>query len=148
MESHRGAAPMLATFAADGPERCSGLPVARYDATDLERLLDGFTVLETSREVHVTPGGAVQPSPGSPRSWTIEGGHIVDGHGDLLTDDIYCRDDGPRILDCLEFDARLRHCDVLSDIAMLAMDLERLGRLDLSELVLSDYREFSGSPIR
>jgi aminoglycoside phosphotransferase family enzyme len=37
---------------------------------------------------------------------------------------------------------------VLSDIAMLAMDLERLGRLDLSELVLSDYREFSGSPIR
>ncbi len=52
---------MLATFAADGPERCSGLPVARYDATYLERLLDGFTVLETSREVHVTPGGAVQP---------------------------------------------------------------------------------------
>jgi hypothetical protein len=28
---------------------------------DLERLLDGFTVVESSREEHVTPGGTVQP---------------------------------------------------------------------------------------
>jgi Methyltransferase domain len=52
---------IIATFASEGPERCSGLPVARYDATDLERLLDGFTVVESRREEHVTPGGAVQP---------------------------------------------------------------------------------------
>jgi hypothetical protein len=52
---------IIATFASDGPERCSGLPVARYDAIDLERLLDGFTVVESSREEHVTPGGTVQP---------------------------------------------------------------------------------------
>lgn len=52
---------VMATFAADGPENCSGLPVARYDASDLGLLLDGFTVVETSREEHLTPGGAVQP---------------------------------------------------------------------------------------
>jgi SAM-dependent methyltransferase len=52
---------IMATFASDGPERCSGLPVARYDAVDLQRLLDGFTVVESSREEHVTPGGTVQP---------------------------------------------------------------------------------------
>jgi hypothetical protein len=52
---------IIATFASDGPERCSGLPVARYEATDLERLLDGFTVVESYREEHVTPGGTVQP---------------------------------------------------------------------------------------
>jgi SAM-dependent methyltransferase len=52
---------IIATFASDGPERCSGLPVARYDATDLEQLLDGFTVSESSREEHVTPGGTIQP---------------------------------------------------------------------------------------
>jgi SAM-dependent methyltransferase len=52
---------IIATFASDGPERCSGLPVARYDAIDLEQLLDGFTVIESSREEHVTPGGTVQP---------------------------------------------------------------------------------------
>jgi hypothetical protein len=38
----------------------------------------------------------------------IRGGHIVDGHGDLLAGDIYCLEDGPRILDCLDFDDRLR----------------------------------------
>jgi len=52
---------IIATFAPDGPDHCSGLPVARYTATDLERLLDGFAVLVSSREEHVTPGGAVQP---------------------------------------------------------------------------------------
>jgi SAM-dependent methyltransferase len=52
---------VMATFAADGPDRCSGLPVARYDLTDLERLLDGFAVAESRREEHLTPDGAVQP---------------------------------------------------------------------------------------
>ncbi len=52
---------IIATFASDGPERCSGLPVARYDAKELERLLDGFTVIESHREEHVTPEGTVQP---------------------------------------------------------------------------------------
>ncbi len=31
----------------------------------------------------------------------IRGGRVVDGHGDLLTEDIFCLPDGPRILDCL-----------------------------------------------
>src|SRR4029077_12128235 len=55
-----GGALVMATFAADGPERCSGLPVARYDAGELERLLGGFTVVASRREAHVTPTGAVQ----------------------------------------------------------------------------------------
>ncbi|KPM51799.1 hypothetical protein CcI49_18610 [Frankia sp. CcI49] len=70
-------------------------------------------------------------------------GRIRDGHGDLLADDIYCLDDGPRILDCLEFDRRLRVGDVLSDIAFLAMDLERLGRPDLSRFLLDQYRAYT-----
>jgi aminoglycoside phosphotransferase family enzyme len=51
----------------------------------------------------------------------ICGGYIVDGHGDLLADDIFCLDDGVRILDCLEFDDRLRWVDGLDDAAFLAM---------------------------
>jgi hypothetical protein len=74
----------------------------------------------------------------------IADGHIRDGHGDLLADDIFCLDDGPRILDCLEFDPRLRVGDVLADAAFLAMDLERLGRPDLGARFLAWYREFSG----
>jgi uncharacterized protein len=74
----------------------------------------------------------------------IERGRIVDGHGDLLADDIFCLDDGPRLLDCLEFDDRLRFGDVVLDVAFLAMDLERLGRPDLAVAFLGWYREFSG----
>ena len=67
-----------------------------------------------------------------------------DGHGDLLADDIFCLDDGPRVLDCLEFDDRLRYGDTLADVAFLAMDLERLGRADLAAAFLAHYREASG----
>jgi hypothetical protein len=73
----------------------------------------------------------------------IARGRIVDGHGDLLADDIFCLDDGPRILDCLEFDDRLRWGDVLLDVGFLAMDLERIGRADLARMFLDWYREFS-----
>jgi len=68
---------------------------------------------------------------------------IRDGHGDLLADDIYCLDDGPRVLDCIEFDDRLRYGDVLSDVAFLAMDLERLGAPGLAADFLAWYREFA-----
>ncbi|HEV2370018.1 MAG TPA: AAA family ATPase [Acidimicrobiales bacterium] len=70
----------------------------------------------------------------------VAAGHALDGHGDLLADDIFCLDDGPRILDCLEFDDRLRHLDPLADMASLAMDLERLGRPDLGRRLLRSYR--------
>ena len=73
-------------------------------------------------------------------------GRIVDGHGDLIADDVFCLDDGPRALDCLEFDDKLRYVDGLDDVAFLAMDLERLGRPDLADDWLDDYAEFSGDP--
>lgn len=68
---------------------------------------------------------------------------IVDGHGDLLAEDIFCLDDGPRILDCIEFDPRFRWGDVLYDTTFLAMDLEHLGRMDLARAFLGSYREFA-----
>jgi hypothetical protein len=71
----------------------------------------------------------------------ITEGRALDGHGDLLADDIFLLDDGPRVLDCIEFDDRLRHGDALADVAFLAMDLERLGRPDLAARFLAAYRE-------
>jgi uncharacterized protein len=73
----------------------------------------------------------------------IAQGRARDGHGDLLADDIFCLDDGPRILDCIEFADELRYGDVLADAAFLAMDLERLGRPDLAETFLQTYRELT-----
>ncbi len=62
----------------------------------------------------------------------VAAGRACDGHGDLLAEDIFCLEDGPRVLDCLEFDDGLRLGDVLADVAFLAMDLERLGRPELA----------------
>lgn len=76
----------------------------------------------------------------------VSAGRIVDGHGDLICDDIFCLGDGPRILDCLEFDDRLRYLDGLDDIAFLAMDLEKLGATFLARLLLDRYADFVGDP--
>jgi SAM-dependent methyltransferase len=52
---------VIGTFAADGPEYCSGLPVARYDADALGAALGtGFMIVDTAREEHITPRGAAQ----------------------------------------------------------------------------------------
>ncbi|WP_242432719.1 AAA family ATPase [Streptomyces sp. Root1310] len=76
----------------------------------------------------------------------IEQGRVVDGHGDLLTEDVFCLDDGPRVLDCLEFDDRLRYVDGLDDAAFLAMDLEQLGAPEAAAYFLTRYGEYSGDP--
>jgi hypothetical protein len=52
---------ILATFALDGPERCSGLPVVRYDSASLGEVLGGaFSLIETRRHDHDTPMGSTQ----------------------------------------------------------------------------------------
>lgn len=76
----------------------------------------------------------------------IEEGRVVDGHGDLLAEDIFCLDDGPRVLDCLEFDDSLRHVDGLDDAAFLAMDLEQRGAPEAAAYFLAEYSEYSGDP--
>lgn len=56
-----GAAVILSTFAPDGPERCSGLPVQRYSAAGLAaRLGAGFALTDQAAERHVTPWGSIQ----------------------------------------------------------------------------------------
>jgi len=52
---------IIGTFAPDGPEKCSGLPVERYDARKLSSTLgSGFRLVDSRRHEHVTPWGAVQ----------------------------------------------------------------------------------------
>ncbi len=52
---------VVATFAEDGPEMCSGLPITRYSPSELEEAMgEGFTVLHSERQVHVTPTGGEQ----------------------------------------------------------------------------------------
>jgi SAM-dependent methyltransferase len=52
---------IIGTFALDGPERCSGLPIMRYDEGMLAAILGtDFRLIDSRRHDHSTPWGAVQ----------------------------------------------------------------------------------------
>ena len=74
----------------------------------------------------------------------IARGNVCDGHGDLQASDVFLLDDGPRVIDAVEFDPRLRHVDVVADVAFLAMDLERLGADDAAAALVRGYEAAAG----
>jgi SAM-dependent methyltransferase len=53
---------IIATFADDGPKRCSDLDVCRYNARSLvDELGEGFSLVREARETHTTPWDSSQP---------------------------------------------------------------------------------------
>ncbi|MFC2015243.1 hypothetical protein ACFLUP_04560 [Chloroflexota bacterium] len=68
----------------------------------------------------------------------VADGKIRDCHGDLHAAHI-CFHEGISIYDCIEFNDRFRYCDVASEIAFLAMDLDNYGRADLSRSFVDAY---------
>lgn len=110
----------------DHPELAHADLVATLD-DEVQRWLDGREILLDER---------------------VEQGFVRDGHGDLTAADVFCLDDGPRVLDCLDFAERYRVADIVFDVAFLAMDLERLGRQDLAATLLSTHAELLGGDHR
>jgi 2-polyprenyl-3-methyl-5-hydroxy-6-metoxy-1,4-benzoquinol methylase len=52
---------IISTFGPEGPDKCSGLPVMRYDAEDLHgEFGTHFQLIESSKELHKTPFGTIQ----------------------------------------------------------------------------------------
>ena len=52
---------VIGGFAADGPERCSGLPVVRREPEDIAKLFgQDFTLVHSKHEKHITPWNAPQ----------------------------------------------------------------------------------------
>jgi len=52
---------IIVTFALDGPQQCSGLDVAQYDAESLHRAFGShFRLIDSSNETHITPWGSEQ----------------------------------------------------------------------------------------
>ena len=69
----------------------------------------------------------------------VEAGFVRDCHGDLRSESVALTEEAFLVLDCVEFNARLRIIDVISDLAFLLMDLESRDRADLSDEVLARY---------
>ncbi len=72
----------------------------------------------------------------------VNDGRVRDCHGDLHAAHI-CFFKGICIYDCIEFNDRFRYCDVASEVAFLAMDLDHYGRADLSDSFVAAYVEKS-----
>jgi len=68
----------------------------------------------------------------------ITEGRIRDCHGDLHAAHI-CFNDGICIFDCIEFNDRFRYCDVASEVAFLAMDIDHYGQAELSQGFVNAY---------
>ena len=74
------------------------------------------------------------------------GGMVRDVHGDLRAEHIVLEHDRLIIVDCIEFDDRLRRIDVIADLAFLTMDLERLAAVELAAAVQRSYAARTGDP--
>ncbi|MCH8815646.1 MAG: kinase, partial [Chloroflexi bacterium] len=74
----------------------------------------------------------------------IKDRRIRDCHSDLRSDSVSLVDGGVCIMDCVEFNRRIRWVDVIRDVGFLAMDLEYRGRSDLSGAFVRRYSKVSG----
>jgi aminoglycoside phosphotransferase family enzyme len=72
----------------------------------------------------------------------VREGKIRDCHGDLHAAHV-CFTDNICIYDCIEFNDRFRYSDVVSEIAFLAMDLDRYQQAGLSRHLVNNYVELS-----
>jgi aminoglycoside phosphotransferase family enzyme/predicted kinase len=74
-------------------------------------------------------------------------GRVREGHGDLRAEHVCLLNTEKNeidVIDCVEFSERLRYNDVASEIAFLAMDLERLGTPMLADELVETYAEITG----
>jgi len=110
----------------DQTEKYIGTTISAEQFRDIRKSTDSF--LEQRREVFFQ---------------RMEGGGIRDCHGDLRLEHIFVGEE-MAILDCIEFNERLRYTDVAADIGFLAMDFDYRGRDDLSRYLMRCYVDRSG----
>ncbi len=130
------------------PENAYGTP-----GRVLEQALDNFRDIGALERSH-----AVAESLAALRAWTLAEhaalapliaerraeGFVRECHGDLHLANVVLLDGEPVPFDCLEFDARLRWIDVMSEVAFTVMDFERLGLAPLGARFLDAYLAQTG----
>ena len=143
---------VVARFHAAAPraEACGGeASVERAVQPALDNFRD-IAALEASSAVHASLGRL--------REWTLHerdalarrfalrrlDGLVRECHGDLHLGNVALIDGEPVPYDCIEFDARLRWTDVMSDVAFTMMDLEHHGLPRLAARFLNTYLEETG----
>jgi hypothetical protein len=103
-----------------------------------EPFVDRFLSRGTFDAVRTWQLGFLEREPGRFRA-RVEEGRIRDGHGDLRLEHVYFEAADPLVIDCVEFNDRLRSGDTAGDVAFLAMELTARSRADLAELFLAAF---------
>jgi aminoglycoside phosphotransferase family enzyme/predicted kinase len=139
----RLAARLARFFAAAAPAAQAGMIDAiRENVTEnfvqVEPFVGQFVTRETFDVVRSWQLGALRRDPGRFRT-RVEQGRIREGHGDLRLEHVYFENADPIVIDCVEFNARLRGGDAAADVAFLAMELTARARADLAERFLADF---------
>lgn len=137
----RAAATRLARFHLSLPPRARD---ARAYARELER-----QIREAGVRLVATDGPAVVAVERALLAWLearhgllagrVAAGRIVEGHGDLRPEHVSLVDP-PVVLDCLDFDVRLRTLDALDELGYLALECERLGAIEVGQVFLDTWR--------
>ena len=104
----------------------------------VEPFVSRFVSRDTFAAVRRWQLGVLEREPGRFRA-RVEEGRIRDGHGDLRLEHVYFEDADPIVIDCVEFNERLRCGDAAGDVAFLAMELTARARVDLAELFLAAF---------
>jgi aminoglycoside phosphotransferase family enzyme len=73
-------------------------------------------------------------------------GRVVDGHGDLRPEHVFF-ERPPVIIDCAEYSPARRKTDALDDLSALTMECQRLGRDDVADAVMAEYRSSTGDDL-
>ncbi len=73
----------------------------------------------------------------------IKDGRIKDGHGDIRLEHVAFLEEGICVFDCIEFNDRFRCGDVVNDMCFLSMELELVGRRDLSQVYEEEYKKIT-----
>lgn len=71
---------------------------------------------------------------------------LVEGHGDLRAEHV-CLTNSVNIIDCLEFDVQLRRLDPVQDVALLGLEIARLGNESLARVFLESFLRGTGDDI-
>ncbi len=84
---------------------------------------------------------------GQAQPWlAARGESVVEGHGDLRVEHVHL---GPpvAVIDCLEFDRELRLLDPAEEVALLALEIARLGHERLANELVRRFRAASAAPV-
>jgi uncharacterized protein len=142
----------LVTFHADHPLPISSAPYGTMEGVRADWEENFAQTAESigrtlSRQTYMQILQAVTTFTTRHHGWfvqRVQDGRIRDCHGDLRAEHIYFEPEQMQIIDCIEFNHRFRFIDVTSEVAFLAIDLERLEAAALAQCFVRAYVQHSG----